>query len=45
MYIDKSQTIQEYLNLSGENIPKNTEWLPNINFNDPIVCNKIYKEK
>lgn len=45
MYIDKNQTIQEYLNISGENLPKNTEWIPNIDFNTPIMSNKIYKEK
>ena len=45
MYINKDQTIQQYLAASGQSLPKTTEWIPELVLTEPITENIIYREK
>ncbi len=45
MYISSGQTIQGYLNSTGDTIPKNTEWSPSLILDSPVIENRLYREK
>ena len=45
MVILRSQTLQQYLNETGDSIPQGvTEWVPTIQYNTPVVENIEYKQ-
>lgn len=45
MYISSGQTIQGYINSTGDTIPKNTEWSPSLILDNPVIENRVYREK
>lgn len=45
MYISSGQTIQGYLNSTGDTIPKSTEWSPSLILDNPVIENRLYREK
>ncbi len=45
MYINKNQTLQDYLNSSQESFPTEKEWEPTLNLNSPVIENRVYREK
>lgn len=44
LYIEENLTIQQYLNITGENLPKETVWSPSLDLHSPITANKMYRE-
>ncbi len=45
MYISSGQTIQGYINSTGDTIPKSTEWSPSLILDNPVIENRVYREK
>lgn len=44
LFVNKGQTIREYLNITGESLPKTTIWSPELDLDSIVDENRTYRE-